>query len=120
MRELLGGQDIREASLWADQVRGQRRNTTPLHYVNIPLSAAAYDSASQCPGGSCIIAAIAEERRMLADSARSIVERSEALRFLIHFLGDLHQPLHVSDNGDRGGNDTQVQFFDCGSNGTCQ
>ncbi|MDZ4865584.1 MAG: S1/P1 nuclease [Gemmatimonadota bacterium] len=116
VRELLGGQDIREASLWADQVRGQRRNTSPLHYVNIPLSVTAYDSATRCPGGRCIIAAIAEERRVLADPASSTVERSEALRFLIHFLGDLHQPLHVSDDGDRGGNDTQVQFFDRGSN----
>ena len=116
VRELSGGQDIRDAALWADQVRGQRRDTSPLHYVNIPLSATAYDSATQCPGGRCIIAAIAEERRTLADGRSSTVERSEALRFLIHFLGDLHQPLHVSDNGDRGGNDTQVQFFDRGSN----
>jgi hypothetical protein len=42
--------------------------------------------------------------------------RRVALRFVIHLVGDLHQPLHVGDNGDRGGNDTRVRFFTRGSN----
>jgi hypothetical protein len=116
VRDILGGQDISDASLWADQIRGQRRSTGPLHYVNIPLDAAAYDSAAQCPGGQCIIAAIESDRRVLADPASSSIERAEALKFLIHFMGDLHQPLHVSNNNDRGGNQAQVQFFGAGTN----
>ncbi len=60
----------------------------------------------------CIISAIENDRRILADPGASSIERAEALKFLIHFMGDLHQPLHVSDNGDRGGNQTEVQFFD--------
>jgi hypothetical protein len=116
VRELLGGQDLADASVWADQIRGQRRDTGPLHYVNIPLDAVGYDPETQCVDGRCIIAAIESERRTLADASAPTVARAEALRFLIHFIGDLHQPLHVSDNHDRGGNDTQVQFFGRGTN----
>ena len=57
-----------------------------------------------CPGGRCIVAAIAADHAVLANPASSIEDRAEALRFLIHFMGDLHQPMHVADNGDRGGN----------------
>ncbi len=116
VRDILGGQDMSDASLWADQIRGQRRSTGPLHYVNIPLTVTTYDPATQCRDGQCIIAAIESERRVLADPKATSVERAEALKFLIHFIGDLHQPMHVSDDNDRGGNDTQVQFFGAGSN----
>jgi hypothetical protein len=116
VREILGGQSMADASLWADQIRGSRRDTGPLHYVNIPLNATTYDSAAECDHGQCIIAAVESDRRLLADPAASAVERAEALKFLIHFIGDLHQPLHVSDDNDRGGNSTQVQFFGTGTN----
>jgi hypothetical protein len=53
---------------------------------------------------------------ILGDPARPVEERRVALRFVIHLVGDLHQPLHVGDDGDRGGNDTQVRFFTRGSN----
>jgi len=52
----------------------------------------------------------------LKDSTRPVEERRKALRLLVHLVGDLHQPLHVGDNSDRGGNDTQIRFFDRGSN----
>ncbi|MEO8637134.1 MAG: S1/P1 nuclease [Gemmatimonadales bacterium] len=116
VRQILGGQTMADASVWADQIRGQRRSTSALHFVNIPLEASAYEPAGSCPEGRCIIGAIESDRRILADPASSSIDRAEALRFLIHFIGDLHQPLHVSNNGDHGGNDTQVQFFGRGSN----
>jgi hypothetical protein len=112
VREILAGETMADASVWADLIRGSRRETAPLHFVNIPLAAKAYDSLTQCPGGQCIISAIERDRRALADPSTPIVERTEALKFLIHFVGDLHQPLHVSDNGDRGGNAVEVSFFD--------
>jgi nuclease S1 len=111
VRELLGGQSLADASLWADQIRGLRRETAPLHYVNIPLTANAYLPARDCPRGRCIIAAIESDERVLADASAPTAKRAEALRFLIHFIGDLHQPLHVSDDGDRGGNDRPVTFL---------
>lgn len=116
VREILAGQSMADASEWADLIRGSRRDTGPLHYVNIPLAATHYDSVTQCPAGQCIIAAIGRERLELADSSTPIVARAEALRFLIHFIGDLHQPLHVSNNGDKGGNEREVSFFDRVSN----
>ncbi len=111
VRDLLAGESMADASVWADEIRGRRRETASQHFVNIPLAVTQYDSTTQCPGGACIIAAIESDRRLLADPAATENQRAEALRFLIHFIGDLHQPLHVSDHGDRGGNDLQVQFF---------
>ena len=104
VREILAGQDLAEASLWADQIRGERRETAALHFVNIPLQADAYVPARDCPGELCVIAEIQRDERVVADSTASLPQRAEALRFLIHFIGDLHQPLHVSNNGDKGGN----------------
>jgi hypothetical protein len=86
-----------------------------LHYINIPLEAESVELARDCPG-KCIIRAIADNRRVLANPASSAIEKSEALRFLIHFMGDLHQPLHVADRNDRGGNQTQVRLGARGTN----
>ena len=104
VRHILGGQSLADASVWADNIRNYRHDADPLHYVNIPLRATSYDSARDCRNGRCIIAAIAADRRVLADASASPDDRAEALRFLVHFMGDLHQPLHVADNADRGGN----------------
>src|SRR5262249_40785687 len=82
----------------------------PLHYVNIPLRATTYIPARHCPNGRCIVAAIEHDRRVLADPKASRDARAEALRFLIHFMGDLHQPLHDADNHDRGGSQRLVTF----------
>jgi hypothetical protein len=111
VRDLLGGQSLADASVWADQIRGLRRDTAPLHFVNIPLASDTYLPARDCPGGRCIIAAIERDERVLADASAPAARRAEALRFLIHLIGDLHQPLHVADAGDRGGNDRPVTFL---------
>ena len=115
VRDILGGQSLADASRWADDIRGRRRETGPLHYVNIPLEAETY-YPEYCPEGQCIIGAIERDRLTLTDATASVIERAEALRFLIHFAGDLHQPLHVSNNEDQGGNATQVQFGGRGTN----
>jgi hypothetical protein len=111
VRDILGGQSLADASVWADNIRQYRHDADKLHYVNIPLAATAYVPELHCPGGRCIIAAIEQDRQVLADPAASPDERAEALRFLIHFMGDLHQPLHVADDGDRGGNERAVTFL---------
>jgi hypothetical protein len=104
VRDILGGQRMSDASVWADNIKQYRHDADPLHYVNIPLDAPSYDAARDCPNGKCIIAAIAADQKVLASNAASMIDRAEALRFLIHFMGDLHQPLHVADDDDRGGN----------------
>jgi hypothetical protein len=108
---LLGG-DVRrrmvEESTWADEIRPDRREIGPWHYVNIEISTHGYDPESNCRGGDCIVAQVDKDERVLADNHLAKAVRAEALRFLIHFVGDLHQPLHCADNHDRGGNDVRV------------
>ena len=111
VRDILDGQSLADASVWADNIRQYRHDADRLHYVNIPLADTRYVPGRHCPGGQCIIAAIEQERHLLADPAASSEERAEALRFLIHFMGDLHQPLHTADNGDRGGNQRALIFL---------
>ncbi len=116
IRDLLAGQSMADASVWADQIRGQRRNTSALHFVNIPLLATTYNPVRDCPAGRCIIVACDSFARVLANPHAARLERAEALRFLLHLVADLHQPLHVADNKDRGGNLTQVRLSEAGSN----
>lgn len=94
---------------WADEIRDARPETGPWHYVDIPLQAAGYDARRDCPDGDCVVVQIERDRRVLADRRASNAARAEALRFLIHFVADLHQPLHAEDNGDKGGNQVRVR-----------
>jgi nuclease S1 len=116
---LLGeGESIADASTWADEQKRQIKGSAPWHYVDVPLDEDRYDSRFSGPGAEkgCIVDKIHEFQDVLKDPKRSIEDRWTALRFLIHLVGDLHMPLHVGDNHDRGGNDTQIRFFDRGSN----
>jgi hypothetical protein len=107
-----GGQDLFiAAATWADEIRPSRPETANWHFVDIPVGEAHYDAARDCKPtdhGDCLIAEIARVRGELADAARPDAEKTEALKFLIHFIGDLHQPLHDIDDHDRGGNDVHV------------
>ncbi len=123
VRRLLGaGADtaFADACNWADDVRGTtHRYTTTYHYVNIPAGSAGLDLARDCadPERRCVTWAIARYAFVLADPAAGALPRTEALKFLGHFVGDLHQPLHAGRPGDRGGNDVLVQFFGIGEDG---
>jgi hypothetical protein len=100
------------AATWADDVRQDRPATYNWHFVNIHVSETTYDAARHCPAterGDCVVAAIARLRTELLDSSRSAALKAESLKFLIHFVGDMHQPLHTIDNKDRGGNDVKVE-----------
>lgn len=107
---LLAGEALGEAAVWADKVRPVRRASAPWHYVNVPAGTAVWDADRWCPKEDCIVGAIHRFRRKLADAGAADSARAEALRFLLHFLGDMHQPLHVGDRGDRGGNDFKVRW----------
>ncbi len=105
---------------WADALRGSdpglgRRSAT-WHYVNIGADDCRYDAARDCPRGNCVVAAIEAQRRILADPRRSSADRLKALKFVVHFVGDAHQPLHAGHADDRGGNDYQVNYHARGSN----
>lgn len=117
VQEILGpGVTMASVSSWADQERRTRPETGPWHYIDIEITSAHLDMARDCPKGDCVIAKIADFRKALADPSTPAPARREALLFLIHFVGDMHQPLHCSDNHDKGGNDVHVQFGDRASN----
>jgi S1/P1 Nuclease len=112
------GESLADCSTWADEVRGQMRHTAPWHYVDVPLDEPRYDDkwAADNPHKGYIVPKVRELWAVLKDRAKPVQQRREVLRFLVHLIEVLHMPLHVGDNHDRGGNDTQVRFFDRGSN----
>ena len=113
---LLGGLTIVDVATWADQVRGERPATGPWHYVDIPATDTTYDSLRWCPAGNCVIGALDRQIAILGDRAQPDSLRSEALKWVVHFIGDIHQPLHAGDRGDRGGNDIKLTFLGRQSN----
>jgi hypothetical protein len=81
----------------------------------VPLAELHYDARFCAPSG-CVVSKIRELESTLRNAAASRDDRQRALRFLVHLVEDVHQPLHVGDAGDRGGNDFQVRFFGHGAN----
>jgi hypothetical protein len=99
---------MRDAS-WADDVAHHGRDETRhWHYVDIEITDTAYDAARDCANDDCVVAQIGREIATLRDPSQPRPARAEALKFLIHFVGDMHQPLHCADNHDRGGNSVRA------------
>jgi hypothetical protein len=116
VKALLGGEvSLASIASWADDVRPHETETSNWHFVDIPYDASRYDPARDCqesPRGDCVIQAIGRLRGVLADGSQSREARARALKFLVHFVGDIHQPLHCAERShDRGGNDVMVFFF---------
>ncbi len=104
---------------WADEVRSDEvwRWTAPLHYVNFPRDGGCrYQARRDCRNQRCVVAAIQRYARVLGARRGSVDERAQALRFLVHFVGDIHQPLHAGYGDDRGGNTFQIFYAGRGSN----
>jgi len=113
---LRAGDTLADIANWADQEGHEAvPGSAPWHYVNVPIAADRYE-ARDCSGGNCVVEKIKHFRRVLGDPHAPKRERQRALLFLVHFVGDIHQPLHVGDNHDRGGNLTQIQFLGRGTN----
>jgi hypothetical protein len=107
---MLEGSSLAEAGLWADKIRGysQWDYARPWHYMNVP-DGVAITAADQHPGGD-VLSAIEEMNRRLRDAALDQQAQVNALRFLVHFVADIHQPLHVGLREDLGGNKVQVSY----------
>jgi hypothetical protein len=120
---------IADESTWADKFRDSDRNTTRVHYrqtrdwhfIDIEIDQPDMDAAcfghpalppggnaSAGPGADCIVDKIDQFRSELESAATTTDERRLALQFLLHLVGDEHQPLHAADDHDRGGNDIRV------------
>jgi hypothetical protein len=110
VRDLLEpGESMADASTWADENSREIPGSAAWHYVNVHISSPHYTS-SDCRPQGCVVSKIAEFRAVLADRGASRARRRTALRFLIHLMQDLHQPMHVADRGDRGGNALQLRY----------
>jgi hypothetical protein len=108
--EVIGAGSIsdREVAAWADHHKDQR--TKAWHYVNVPFPAPAFDRTRDCPRATgCVVSAIEDAAAGLRD-ARDAVELADSLRFLVHLVADIHQPMHAGDGRDRGGNETEVRI----------
>lgn len=115
--DALTAPDFASRAAWADRYRNQHRETAAWHFVDIEidhpdLERACFgfpalgmaQAASQGPAQDCIVNKISEFAAELKDPRTTAAERLLALKFLIHFVGDLHQPLHAADHDDKGGN----------------
>ena len=104
-----------EASTWADDVRRDDtspfQGTGPWHFINIPRGASQSDLRRFCPSRTgCVLTAINEQLAAIRSHATDR-RRADALRFIIHLIGDLHQPLHDTTNNDLGGNCVPVAYL---------
>ena len=99
-----------DAATWADDVRGERKNG-PWHYIDIPRGSKRGALEPFCGATGCVTKAISEQLAILKDSKADAAKRADALRYVIHFVGDLHQPLHTITNADEGGNCVPVKYF---------
>jgi hypothetical protein len=104
------GNTMSSVASWADAIRDHRPETYNWHFVDIPIHARHLVMARDCPKDNCVLGVIPKLRQTLADATATPQQRREALMFLIHFIGDMHQPLHCSNNGDKGGNGVKVEF----------
>ena len=106
-------QTLSEASVWADAyARGKKAYgwLDPLHYVDLdPKATEVFLDSLNCPKGNCVVQAIPRFARVLEDSTATRDARIEALRLLAHFVGDIHQPLHVAFADTCGGCTVRLQ-----------
>jgi hypothetical protein len=103
---------IELAAYWPDCIKtlGERFSyTSSWHYQNVNICRP-FDLHTPCADGNCVSAQIERDVRLLADVRVPTRERVMALAFLVHFMGDLHQPMHAGDHGDLGGNRVQVDY----------
>lgn len=111
--DILGPETLAEASTWPDFMRSSpdpfwQKEAGPYHYVTVPKGKT-YTEAIKPPEGDAVIA-LAKFKAILQDPKASKADKQRALRFTVHIIGDLQQPLHAGDGTDRGGNDFLVTW----------
>ena len=114
--ELLNGQSLALVSTFGDDIKSDKRynHFYTWHYVNMPFDVT-YERSVRNPQGDLVIG-IKKCKEIILDKNTSKEDKVFYLKLLVHFMGDLHQPLHVGRSEDKGGNDIQVQWFGSGTN----
>jgi hypothetical protein len=115
--ELLAGEaepSLAGVASWADDLRRSDadafKKTASWHYINFPVGTCAYRPERDCPDGNCVVGQIERQRAILADRTLPLATRRDALKFLVHLVGDVHQPLHSGNRPDKGGNGFQISL----------
>jgi hypothetical protein len=120
VRSLLGDETLADVAPWADEVRNQPefRATGSWHFLNLPLGLSYSEFQKTVEGMTQenIYSALLKQERVIADKGSSREKKVEALKFIVHFVGDLHQPMHVSREVDKGGNTIQLNYEGQGTN----
>ena len=119
---LLGSDSLASIASWADSVRKERDESYDWHFVDIPKDASGFFEERDCfrpqdkhkdaltDHHNCVVDRIQMFQKTLGDEKASRADRLEALKWLVHFVGDLHQPLHAIDEA-HGGNDIKLAVF---------
>lgn len=109
---LIGPESLAQVSTWADEIRSDPdwKKADPWHFISIDDSET-LETTERDPDGD-VLEAMQRLEAVLRDPQAAPRAKREALKFLVHFIGDVHQPLHVGRRADRGGNRVEVMWFD--------
>lgn len=101
-------------AMWADNMRNADpahfKLTSKWHYINAKGGGCGFELARDCPDGNCVVGAIERQRAILADRSQPMAARRDALKYIVHFVGDVHQPMHAGNRTDSGGNGFQISL----------
>lgn len=114
INDIIPNESLAEASTYADEMRSEssefwKKTASPWHYVTV-AKGKSYPQVGAPEEGDAVTA-IDKFTRTLKDKNATLADKQLALRFLVHLIGDLHQPLHNGNGTDRGGNDVKLEFF---------
>ncbi|MBL4800243.1 MAG: S1/P1 nuclease [Emcibacter sp.] len=113
IRKILGGKSLAQVANWADEMKSNPgkywRKANVYHYLNVPKGKT-FETTARNPKGD-VLSAYDEFIATLKSSKSTVAEKQHALKFLIHIVGDMHQPLHFGHASDRGGNAVKVIWF---------
>lgn len=114
--ELLNGESLAMVSTFGDDIKSDKRYNKfyTWHYVNMPFDVD-YQDSEKNPSGD-LVTGIEKCKSVILDDKASKEDKVFYLKLLVHFIGDLHQPMHVGRKEDKGGNTVQVQWFGSGTN----
>ncbi|WP_167019827.1 S1/P1 nuclease [Chitinophaga sp. Cy-1792] len=120
VKDLLGDQSLADVASWADEVRNQDeyKETAPWHFLNLPLGLdrKAFETQVLATPDQNVFSALTQLEKELADPATPREKKIVALKFIVHLVGDLHQPMHISRKEDKGGNTIQLNYEGKGTN----
>ncbi|MCA8830601.1 S1/P1 nuclease [Hymenobacter pini] len=114
VKKLLGTETLTLVSTWPDEIRfyPEFKDTAPWHYVNTPsgLGHDAYIQAVKTQTNANAYSALETQLRILGDESKPQAERAAALKYVVHIVGDIHQPMHTGHAEDKGGNDIKLKY----------